>query len=260
MAIFGSNLVYRRADQVKENLRLKRKDIALSYLRSKKQLEELLPKRLRSLETIQTTLDQVESARHDIEVYSSHLHLYQSNRYPQIMKAYETSTSTLRTILSDPALQRDRVDATLDAMAEANAEYKEIEETIEAGMPDTGEVVDEDELAKELEALVQEREREEKEEKERKERQEREAKERRERELIEGEQRENEIRARELERDRQRLAARESKPASEARAAEEASEELWRKRWEEANQEKEVQRIKDRQKELEKRAQWELVE
>ena len=42
--------------------------MALSSLRSKKYLEDILPKRLRSLETIQVTLDQVLNARGDIEV------------------------------------------------------------------------------------------------------------------------------------------------------------------------------------------------
>lgn len=40
----------------------------MSYLRSRKQLEGLLSKRLRSLETVQATLLQVESAAGDIEV------------------------------------------------------------------------------------------------------------------------------------------------------------------------------------------------
>lgn len=51
-----------------EHLKQKRKEIAMSYLRSRKELENLLSKRLRSLETIQSTLLQVESAAGDIEV------------------------------------------------------------------------------------------------------------------------------------------------------------------------------------------------
>jgi len=42
--------------------------MALSYLRSKKQLEELLVKRLGSLETLQGVLMKIENAANDIEV------------------------------------------------------------------------------------------------------------------------------------------------------------------------------------------------
>lgn len=59
---------YSRAEKIKEQLRRKRKEMAMSYLRSRKQLEDLLSKRVRSLETVQSTLIQVESAAEDIEV------------------------------------------------------------------------------------------------------------------------------------------------------------------------------------------------
>lgn len=57
-----------RVRQVKEQLRLKRQEMAKSYLRSKKQLEELLIKRLSSLETIQSVLIKMDTAAGDIEV------------------------------------------------------------------------------------------------------------------------------------------------------------------------------------------------
>lgn len=46
----------------------KRKPLALSYLRSKKQLEDLLTKRLGSLGILESTLIQVEGAAGDVEV------------------------------------------------------------------------------------------------------------------------------------------------------------------------------------------------
>lgn len=67
--IYLANRSYRLTEQIKENLKQKRKTLALSQLRSRKALEDdLLPKRLRSLEMIQLSLDNVERARGDIEV------------------------------------------------------------------------------------------------------------------------------------------------------------------------------------------------
>jgi hypothetical protein len=49
-------------------LRRKQKPVALTYLRSKKQLEDLLRKRLGSLELLESTLIRVEGAYGDVEV------------------------------------------------------------------------------------------------------------------------------------------------------------------------------------------------
>ena len=57
-----------------EALRQKRKPLALSYLRSRRQLEDVLNKRLGALENLEGTLVQVESAAGDIEVGSVSLH------------------------------------------------------------------------------------------------------------------------------------------------------------------------------------------
>ena len=51
----------------------------------------------------------------------------------QIMKQYESSTATLRMLLSHPSLQREKVDETLEALAEVNAEQRELDETIRMG-------------------------------------------------------------------------------------------------------------------------------
>lgn len=74
------------------------------------------------------------------------------------MKSYESSTVTLRAILSHPSLQREKIDETMDAMASANADAKEIDEVIRINVDishaDAG--IDESELEAELAALVKE--------------------------------------------------------------------------------------------------------
>jgi charged multivesicular body protein 7 len=68
------------------------------------------------------------------------------------MKLYESSTATLRTILSHPSLQRDKIDETMDAMAEATADAEDIDNAIRAGGP----ICNDDELEGELKALIEE--------------------------------------------------------------------------------------------------------
>jgi charged multivesicular body protein 7 len=84
------------------------------------------------------------------------------------MQAYETSTATLKSVLSHPSLQRDHIETTMDALAESMADQQEIDDAIQsggqvavaAGAAAGVESVDEDALQKELEGLVIERERE----------------------------------------------------------------------------------------------------
>ncbi len=73
------------------------------------------------------------------------------------MKAYESSTVTLRALLSHPSIQRDAMERTFDALADANADARELGEAVRSGMdlavgvavlPD-----DEDEIKAELAAL-----------------------------------------------------------------------------------------------------------
>lgn len=144
-----------RTAKIAEQLKRKRKEMAISCLRSRKQLEELLKKRLQSLETIQGTLLQVESAAGNIE----------------IMRAYETSATTLRGILSHPSLQRGKIEATMAALEEATADHAEIDEAIRLGgegvAASTGISIDEDEIEREIQRMIEEKEREEAEARER---------------------------------------------------------------------------------------------
>jgi charged multivesicular body protein 7 len=78
------------------------------------------------------------------------------------MKSYESSTATLQMILAHPSLQRDKIDETMDAMASATSDARDIDEAIKIGgdvaAADTG--IDESELEEELRALAKESERE----------------------------------------------------------------------------------------------------
>lgn len=73
------------------------------------------------------------------------------------MKQYESSTATLRSVLSHPSLQREKIEQTMDAMAEATADAREIDEAIRLGADVDGvEFIDEQELESELAGLIEE--------------------------------------------------------------------------------------------------------
>ncbi|KAG9041053.1 hypothetical protein FS837_012790 [Tulasnella sp. UAMH 9824] len=86
-------------------------NFALTYLGSKKQLEELLAKRLNTQETLQTVLNKIESAATGVE----------------IMKAYDTSAGTLRAVVQNPLLKQESIDAAMERKAD------EIEDAISLG-------------------------------------------------------------------------------------------------------------------------------
>jgi charged multivesicular body protein 7 len=74
------------------------------------------------------------------------------------MKSYESSTTTLQMILAHPSLQRDKIDKTMDAMASATSDARDVDEAIKIGgdiaAADAG--IDESELEEELRALAKE--------------------------------------------------------------------------------------------------------
>jgi len=135
-------------EKIYSAIRQKRTSIAKSYLKSKKDLEDLLTKRLGSLDVLQSTLIQVERAAGDVE----------------ILKSYESSTTTLRMILAHPSLQRDKIDETMDAMASASADAWDLDEALQTNLKISGDSadprIDESELEEELQALAREFERE----------------------------------------------------------------------------------------------------
>ena len=75
------------------------------------------------------------------------------------MKAYETSSTALRDLLSHASLQRENVDQTMDRLSEALASHAEIEQAISIGgdMAQQSALlspIDEDEVDAELASLV----------------------------------------------------------------------------------------------------------
>ena len=73
------------------------------------------------------------------------------------MKLYESSTVTLRTILSHPSLQREKIDETMDALHNATEDAKDVDLTIRlAGEAEQATIIDDDEIERELRALVHE--------------------------------------------------------------------------------------------------------
>ena len=72
------------------------------------------------------------------------------------MKLYESSATTLRTILSHPSLQRDKIDETMDALHSATEDAKDVDLTIRlAGEAEQATIIDDDEIERELRTLVQ---------------------------------------------------------------------------------------------------------
>jgi charged multivesicular body protein 7 len=85
------------------------------------------------------------------------------------MESYKSSTTTLRAILAHPSLQRSKIDETMEALAEANADAKEVDEAIRVGADvaiGIEGMVDEAELEEEWKAIVKEVEAEQEKEKE----------------------------------------------------------------------------------------------
>ena len=141
-----------------------RKEIALSHLRARKQLEDILVKRSKALENLESTLWAVEQAAGDVEVTTHHASFFGIDvltASSKIMKLYESSTATLRTILSHPSLQRDKVDETMDALHSATEDAKDVDLTIRlAGEVDQAAIIDDDEIEREFSALLRDEERE----------------------------------------------------------------------------------------------------
>jgi charged multivesicular body protein 7 len=76
----------------------------------------------------------------------------------KLMKSYESSTATLRALLAHPSLQRDKVEETMDALQNANADARDIYDAIRVGgdimLNEAGVQLDDDELEAELESLA----------------------------------------------------------------------------------------------------------
>lgn len=167
------------------------------------------------------------------------------------MKAYETSTVTLKALLSHPLLQRDKIDETMEAMAEAAADQAEVDQAIRLGgavvSAASGAAIDENELQEELQRMINEE----------KEREEVKMKEQQELERVQKEQEdaENLRQLIENEEDRNRLI----QLVEEGRKTPVNSQEddkMWEERWLAAQADKVVQAVRNREAELNQRARW----
>lgn len=100
-----------------------------------------MSKRTLAYENIQSILLKIESAESDMAVLS----------------AYSSATASLKSLLSHPSLQRENVENTMDALQDALADQKEIEDIVaEGGKAAAGYDLMEDEVQDELEALEEE--------------------------------------------------------------------------------------------------------
>lgn len=122
-------------------------------------LNELLSRRLGTLETLQTVYMKIEQASSDVEVRAIHTQsdcqLLTSIVGSQIMAAYETSASTLKTLLASPALKIERVDRTMEDLQDVLADEAEVRNAISSASVGGAEI-DEDEILAELAGLVAE--------------------------------------------------------------------------------------------------------
>lgn len=176
------------------------------------------------------------------------------------MKAYETSTVTLKALLSHPLLQRDKIDETMEAMAEAAADQAEVDQAIRLGgavvSTASGVAIDENELQEELQQIIIEE----------KEREEAKMKEQQELERVQKDRAEQE----DAENFRQLIENEEYRRSYEGRSRliqlveegrktpvnSEEDDKVWEERWLAAQAEKVVQAVRNREAEMSQRARW----
>lgn len=175
------------------------------------------------------------------------------------MRAYETSTSTLKFLLAHPTLQQDHVEKTMANMSDALADHAEIDAAIRMGGDDARraagvEDIDEDELGTELEALAEEETRREAAEKEDWALKERVAAEARDRRAREAEQMQRQ-RLQEMDLEMARAPA-EPQPTT-SKEPSQVDDSDWRLRYKDGQAEKDRQKVRDREEENRTRARWE---
>ncbi|KAI9305849.1 Snf7-domain-containing protein [Cunninghamella echinulata] len=96
----------------------KQKTQALYLLKRKKQLEQILDRRLKSLDTIETILLKIDSSHNDL----------------QVMQAFNVGADTLKHILSNNNITVTSVDETIQKIQDALEDQKRIEDAITSGM------------------------------------------------------------------------------------------------------------------------------
>ncbi|KAG0308037.1 hypothetical protein BGZ98_009170 [Dissophora globulifera] len=121
-------------------------------LRQRKNLEDVLNKRLKSLDTISSILFRIQSSETDAE----------------ILQSYKLGASTLASVMAtkdedgQQLLTRDKVESTMDRLADVFADQEEVDQAMNEGTEillessvSNGAGMDEDELMAELDALME---------------------------------------------------------------------------------------------------------
>ncbi|ORY30213.1 Snf7-domain-containing protein [Naematelia encephala] len=129
--------------KAKHHLVLSQKSTALSYLRSKKALEDVLARRVGTSEQLASVIRSIDQAKDDVG----------------IVEAYSTASATLKGVLAHPSLDREYVERTTDELSEVMANQEEVDEAVRVGgqvAMGTRVEVDDDEVAGELEELIKE--------------------------------------------------------------------------------------------------------
>ncbi|KAJ3286685.1 Charged multivesicular body protein 7 [Rhizoclosmatium sp. JEL0117] len=133
-----------KAEQLKaeamKHLNANSKVRAKACLKQKAVVNGVLEKRVASLHTLDGILGKIQQAETDSE----------------ILKAYETGSSTLKSIIANSGVTTDRIDTVMDSLHDALADQTEIDEAFAYHNQKLQEnVADDDELEKELDALVE---------------------------------------------------------------------------------------------------------
>ncbi|GJJ79170.1 charged multivesicular body protein 7 [Entomortierella parvispora] len=119
-------------------------------LKRRKNLEDVLNKRIKSLETISSILFRIQSSETDAEVLQSYK--LGANSLAAVMSTKDQDGAQL--------LSRDNVESTMDRLADVFADQEEVDEALSAGTEGLLESsvpggIDEDELMAELDALTE---------------------------------------------------------------------------------------------------------
>ncbi|KAI9480279.1 MAG: Snf7-domain-containing protein [Benjaminiella poitrasii] len=112
---------------------------ALYCLKRKKNLHEILERRLKSMETMDTILMKIESSQDDI----------------QVIQAFNMGASALKSLLGKDGLSIESVDDAMEKIQTVLDDQKEIEDALQIGTDDFLNI-DDDEIENELSQLIKE--------------------------------------------------------------------------------------------------------
>lgn len=119
----------------------KRKPQAIYMLKKKKQIEDILDRRLKTLETMETMLLKIEASQNDI----------------QIVEAFNMGADTLRTLLDGKDLNMDTIGQTMEKIQDTLEDQKQVEEAMTIGQQDIANNylpdINDEELEQELDSL-----------------------------------------------------------------------------------------------------------